>query len=65
MQTDLGIALLRDISWENYVRLEEDAVAYRKQALKKKILLLAMIEVTKFELNPKSEWLGDYAKLVV
>jgi hypothetical protein len=64
MQTDLGIALLRDISWENYVRLEEDAVAYRKQALKKKILLLAMIEVTKFELNPKSEWLGDYAKLV-
>lgn len=64
MQTDIGIALLRDISWENYVRLQEDAVADRKQALKKKILLLAMREVTKFELNPKSEWLGDYAKLL-
>ncbi|MGL5059248.1 MAG: hypothetical protein ACRC62_04630 [Microcoleus sp.] len=64
MQADLGITLLTDISWENYVRFEEDAVAYRKQSLKKKILLLAMIEVTRFELNPKSEWLGDYAQFV-
>jgi hypothetical protein len=32
----------------------------RKQTLKRKNLLLAMLEATLFERNPKSQWLGDY-----
>jgi hypothetical protein len=55
---------LTDVSWENYVQLQQVGVIYRKRSLRGKIILLAMIEVTQFELNPKSEWLGDYAKFV-
>ncbi|CBN57904.1 MULTISPECIES: hypothetical protein [Kamptonema] len=62
MVADLGITVLTDVSWENYVKIEQEATTYRKRSLKRKNLLLAMIEVTLFELNPKSEWLGDYAK---
>ncbi|HLO47583.1 MAG TPA: hypothetical protein VK211_04060 [Kamptonema sp.] len=64
MVADLGITVLTDVSWENYVNIQQEATIYRKRSLQKKILLLAMIEVTQFELNPKSEWLGDYAKFV-
>jgi hypothetical protein len=62
MINNLAVILLTDISWENYVKKQEEAVIYRKKALKQKILLLAMIDVTKFEVNPQSEWLGDYPK---
>ena len=62
MIMDLGITVLTDISWENYVQIQREGVIYRKRSLRGKILLLAMIEVTQFELNPKSEWLGDYGK---
>ena len=64
MIMDLGITVLTDVSWENYVQLQREGVIYRKRSLRGKIMLLAMIEVTQFELNPKSEWLGDYAKFV-
>lgn len=64
MIMDLGITVLTDVSWENYVQLQQEWVIYRKRSLRGKIILLAMIEVTQFELNPKSEWLGDYAKFV-
>ena len=62
MVVDLGITVLTDVSWANYVNIEQEAAIYRKRSLQRKILLLAMVEVTQFELNPKSEWLGDYAK---
>lgn len=62
MIADLDTVVLTDISWENYVKEEEKGVVYRKESLKRKNLLLAMIEVTKFEKNPQSEWWGDYAK---
>ncbi|MDM9381872.1 hypothetical protein QUB80_14300 [Chlorogloeopsis sp. ULAP01] len=30
--------------------------------MRRKPLLLSILEATLFELNPKSEWLGDYPK---
>lgn len=62
MLGDLGVTLKTDTSWENYVKKEQEGTIYRKNSLKNKILLLAMLEVTQFEKYPKSEWLGDYAK---
>jgi Ca2+/Na+ antiporter len=64
MINDIGVSLLTDVSWDNYVEKQQEAAIYRNQSLKRKFLLLAMINVTKFELNPKSEWLGDYAKFI-
>lgn len=59
---DLGINLSTDISWNAFKKQEQQAIIYRKQAIRQKKLLLAMLEATLFELNPKSEWLGAYSK---
>ncbi len=63
MTADLGITLCRDISWDAYQKLEQQAAIERKKRLQQCNLLLGMIEVTLFELNPQSEWLGDYGKI--
>jgi hypothetical protein len=57
---DLGISLLTDVSWSAFCNLEKQSTLRRKQTLKRKNLLLAMLEATLFERNPKSQWLGDY-----
>jgi hypothetical protein len=31
--------------------------------MKRKNILLAMVEATLFQMNPKTEWLGDYPKM--
>lgn len=64
MITNIGVSVLTDVSWDNYVEKQQQGAIYRKNAMKQKSLLLAMIDVTKFELNPKSEWLEDYAKFI-
>lgn len=64
MIANIGVSVLTDVSWDNYVRKQQEAMIYRKKAMKQKSLLLAMIDVTKFELNPKSEWLEDYAQFI-
>lgn len=64
MINDIGVILLTDISWENYVQKQQEGVIYRKKALKESCLLLGMMKVRQFELNPKSEWLGDYANFL-
>lgn len=62
MQRDLGIAVIPDVSWDAYVQHERDAMVYRKQAVKRTNLLMGMLNITQFELNPKTQWLGDYGK---
>ena len=57
---DLGISLLTDVSRSAFCNLEKQSTIRRKQTLKRKNLLLAMFEATLFEINPKSQWLGDY-----
>jgi hypothetical protein len=64
MITNIGVSVLTDVSWDNYVNKQQEGTIYRKKSMKQKSLLLAMIDVTKFELNPKSEWLEDYAKFI-
>lgn len=64
MISNLNITLETDLSWENYVQKQQEATIYRKKMVKNKILLLAMIEVTLFEINPKFQWLGDYQRYV-
>jgi hypothetical protein len=47
---------------ESYIHHEEDESVQRYAALEKRNILVALIEAYIFELNPKSEWLGDYTK---
>lgn len=65
MLNDLGINVVRDISWSGYRNLGQQAIIVRKTTMRRKKLLLAMLEATMFEIKPKSEWLGDYAKVAV
>ncbi|HIK07073.1 MAG TPA: hypothetical protein IGS40_20675 [Trichormus sp. M33_DOE_039] len=60
--TDLNINLSTDTSWSFFQRIEEQAAIFRKQTMRRKNILLSMLETTLFEMNPKSEWLGDYPK---
>ncbi|MFN6567431.1 hypothetical protein [Dendronalium sp. ChiSLP03b] len=60
--TNLGITVSTDVSWSAYSNLERQATISRKQSLRRKNLLLSILEATLFEINPKSEWLGDYLK---
>lgn len=62
MQRDLGLSVIPDVSWETYVQHEQDAMISRKQAFRQTNLLVGMFRVAQFELNPQSEWLGDYGK---
>jgi len=63
MLLDLGLTVSTDISWCTYLDLEDQSAKYRHATIKRKPLLIAMLEATWFELNPKSEWLGDYPRL--
>jgi len=60
---DLGINLSTDVSWNAFKEQEQQATLFRKQVMRRKNLLLAMLEATLFEISPKSEWLGNYPKL--
>ncbi|MBD2462555.1 hypothetical protein H6G89_16035 [Oscillatoria sp. FACHB-1407] len=62
MIQDLGITVLTDGSWEAYGAGQQKAARDRKTALRQRNLLVGMIKVTLFELNPTLEWLGAYAK---
>ncbi len=63
--TDLGIYVFTDISWHFYRNMMQQFTVSSKQTFRRKNLILAMLEATLFELNPKSEWLGDYPQAAV
>lgn len=64
MINDLRITVSTDVSWDQFLEREKKSTIVRKQAMKRKNILLAMVEATLFQMNPKSEWLGDYPKMV-
>jgi hypothetical protein len=61
----LNLQVQTDLTLESHIHHEEDEGVQRRAVLEKKRILVALIEAYLFELNPKSEWLGDYAKFAV
>ncbi|AUT00773.1 hypothetical protein CLI64_10395 [Nostoc sp. CENA543] len=59
---DLNIYSCRDVSVAFLEKIEQDAAKFRRQTMRRRNLLLSMIETTLFEINPQSEWLGNYPK---
>ncbi len=64
MLTSLSITLSTDLSWNAYQEAQQHYLEHMKRSLRRKPLLVSMIEATQFELKPKFEWLGDYGKLL-
>ena len=60
---NLGLEILTDLSWEFYFIQEQKASIKRRENFARKNIVIALIEATRFEMNPVSEWLGDYPKL--
>jgi hypothetical protein len=60
----LNLQVQTDLTLESFIHHEEDEGVQRRAVLEKKRILVALTEAYLFELNPKSEWLGDYAKFV-
>jgi hypothetical protein len=60
MIEDLQVNVLPSISWEIYREIQQELVRRPMQILRKKNLLVAMIQATRFEQHPSREWLGAY-----
>jgi hypothetical protein len=60
---DLGLRVPTILSAEAYFAHEQQAAIRRKEALRRKNILIGWIELWCFEKNPRSQWLGDYPRL--
>jgi hypothetical protein len=63
--SDLNLRLIQDVRSETYFEKQHSNQADRKHVLLRKSVILALLEMFLFSLNPKTEWLGDYSKLKV
>jgi hypothetical protein len=61
----LSIEVIKDIRSEAYFEKEHRNRIDRRNNLIRKSVILSLIEMFLFSLNPQSEWLGDYSKLKV
>lgn len=63
MMADLHLQVLPDVSLEAFLEIGQRGLTGQKQALWRKSILLGLVERLLFSLNPKTEWLGEYADL--
>jgi hypothetical protein len=61
--SDLNLELIQDVRSETYFEKQHSNRIDRKNTLLRRSVILALLEIFRFSLNPKSEWLGDYEKL--
>ncbi len=62
MLSDLNTTVLSDLSAAAYESMLDQNRTHMLRTLERKNFLISMVEATQFGLNPKTEWLGDYAK---
>src|SRR5207237_481381 len=60
---DLGVQVRDDLSAETYFDHVRAALAGMRRAMCRKNLLAGMAEAMVHDTSPRSEWLGDYARL--
>ncbi len=63
MMTDLHLQILPDLSAQAFLDLIQRDRTQQKQRLWRKSVLFGLVEMLLFSLNPKDEWLGEYADL--
>lgn len=55
MINDLSITVFTDVSWDKFVELGKQSAAVRRQTMRRKNILLARVEATLSQMNPKTE----------
>jgi hypothetical protein len=63
VSTDLKAKIISDVTAEVYFENQRQKRMQQRKSLIRKSIILGLIEMMLFSLNPKSEWLGGYAKL--
>jgi hypothetical protein len=64
MLETLNVEVRPDQSWAIYREIQQELILRPRQQLRQKNLLLAMIEATQFEQQPRLEWLGEYRQVL-
>ncbi|MBE9032025.1 hypothetical protein IQ266_20005 [filamentous cyanobacterium LEGE 11480] len=60
MMRRLNIQVNQNISWEAYREVQKELITQPWLRLRRRNLLTAMIDATRFEKKPAHEWLGEY-----
>ncbi|NJN49731.1 MAG: hypothetical protein HC805_08175 [Alkalinema sp. RL_2_19] len=58
----LDIHADQNITWNAYREIQKELITQPWRRLRRRNLLMAMLEATKFERKPVYEWLGEYRK---
>jgi hypothetical protein len=64
MIDNLQINVYPELSWDFYCDQINKSFIDRNKLWKRKNQIIGLIEVTLFEMNPPSQWLGDYKRFV-
>lgn len=61
--TTLALPVRADLSWDAYWVAEQQSQAERRAVLRRRNMVIGLAEAMLFRLFPKTEWMGDYARL--
>lgn len=64
IQENLKVSIVTDLSWEFYFTQQERNAIKRREIFERKNIFIALIEATLFEMNPLSEWMGEYQRAI-
>jgi hypothetical protein len=61
--TELALPVRSDLSWDAYWASEQQSQTERRAVLRRRNLVIGLAEAMWFRWFPKTEWMGDYARL--
>lgn len=63
LAADLGVGVRSDLSWDAYWLAEQENAAARRRVIQRKNMVFGVLGMLLFALSPRSEWMGDYARI--
>lgn len=60
----LKIAAHPNISWDTYREIQQELITQPWRRLRRRNLLIAMVEATRYERQPSHTWLGEYRQVL-
>jgi hypothetical protein len=60
----LDITAHKNISWDTYREIQQELISQPWRRLRRRNLLIAMLEATRYERQPAHAWLGEYRQVL-
>jgi hypothetical protein len=64
MMHRLNLQCKTPMSWDIYREIQRELITQPWRRLRRRNLLMAMLDATQFEQNPAHEWLGEYRQVL-